>query len=128
MVSTSPEGSPGDTNSVAGLVVLDRWSRQYKNLYWWEGHELSLALLYWIDGLDIVQMHKAYEIQERYVAGLVVLDRWSRHFERSRRKFLRNVAGLVVLDRWSRLRVQPAIQVVFKSVAGLVVLDRWSRL
>ena len=38
------------------------------------------------------------------------------------------VAGLVVLDRWSRLKKNIFVNRFDFDVAGLVVLDRWSRL
>ena len=137
---------------VAGLVVLDRWSRQKSNRELRRNRNMSLALLYWIDGLDC---DTRYEREKpMYVAGLVVLDRWSRPILVNVGKdepancrwillywidgldifiivlaFLAcSVAGLVVLDRWSRLTAGKAtIHRHPGHVAGLVVLDRWSR-
>ena len=61
---------------VAGLVVLDRWSRHDRVECRKAEIKMSLALLYWIDGLD--SGNKSGGLLAVFVAGLVVLDRWSR--------------------------------------------------
>ena len=53
MVSTDQgAGLKATSDNVAGLVVLDRWSRLYHPFIRRFTKVLSLALLYWIDGLD----------------------------------------------------------------------------
>ena len=76
-------------------------STEAEHRIFWSSKKMSLALLYWIDGLDLTTTTE--KVGKIDVAGLVVLDRWSRPIsDDKKRSGVYSVAGLVVLDRWSR--------------------------